>query len=76
MHSSFKGEAQKMLNSYLANSALYGEWRWEQTIGLRSTKRLVSRCPLLVECQASLARGDSTDKGQRGCCRLSVECGP
>jgi hypothetical protein len=26
----------------------------------------VSRCPLLVECQVSVFRGDSTDKGQRG----------
>jgi hypothetical protein len=38
--------------------------------------RSVSRCPLLVECQASVSRADSTDKGQQGCCRLSVECGP
>ena len=29
MHSSLKAEAQKMLNSYLAASALYGEWRWK-----------------------------------------------
>ena len=28
-------------------------------------QRQVSRCPLLVECQASVSRGDSTDKGQR-----------
>jgi hypothetical protein len=26
----------------------------------------LSRCPLLVECQGSVSRGDSTDKGQRG----------
>src|SRR5271166_6201214 len=28
-------------------------------------KSCVSRCPLLVECQASVSRGESTDKGQR-----------
>jgi hypothetical protein len=39
MHSGLKAEAQKMLNSYLAASALYGEWRWEPAIGLRRTKR-------------------------------------
>jgi hypothetical protein len=42
MHSSLKAEAQKMLNSYLAASALYGEWRWEPAIGLRRTKRFGS----------------------------------
>jgi hypothetical protein len=42
MHSDLKTEAQKMLNSYLASSALYGEWRWEPAIGLRRTKRLGS----------------------------------
>jgi hypothetical protein len=26
----------------------------------------MSRCPLLVECQTSVSRGESTDKGQRG----------
>jgi hypothetical protein len=25
----------------------------------------LARCPLLVECQASVSRGESTDKGQR-----------
>ena len=39
MHSSLKAEAQKMLNSYLAASALHGEWRWEPAIGLHRTKR-------------------------------------
>ena len=39
MHSGLKAQAQKMLNSYLAASALYGEWRWEPAIGLRRTKR-------------------------------------
>jgi hypothetical protein len=38
MHSDLKTEAQKMLNSYLAASALYGEWRWEPAIGLRRSK--------------------------------------
>ena len=42
MHFSLKAEAQKMLNSYLAASALYGEWRWEPAIGLRRTKRFGS----------------------------------
>jgi hypothetical protein len=42
MHSDLKTEAQKMLNSYLAASALYGEWRWEPAIGLRRTKRFGS----------------------------------
>src|ERR1700732_1735139 len=42
MHSSLKAEAQKMLNSYLGASALYGEWRWEPAIGLRRTKRFGS----------------------------------
>ena len=42
MHSSLKAEAQKMLNSYLAASALYGEWGWEPAIGLRRTKRFGS----------------------------------
>jgi len=28
MHSDLKTEAQKMLNSYLAASALHGEWRF------------------------------------------------
>ena len=42
MHSCLKAEAQKMLNSYLAASALYGEWRWEPAIGLRRTKRFGS----------------------------------
>jgi hypothetical protein len=41
-HSGLKTEAQKMLNSYLAASALYGEWRWEPAIGLRRTKRFGS----------------------------------
>jgi hypothetical protein len=39
MHSGLKAEARKMLHSYLAASALYGEWRWEPAIGLRRTKR-------------------------------------
>ena len=39
MHSGLKAEAGKMLHSYLAASALYGEWRWEPAIGLRRTKR-------------------------------------
>jgi hypothetical protein len=39
MHSGLKAEAQKMLNSYLAASALHGEWEWEPAIGLRRTKR-------------------------------------
>jgi hypothetical protein len=34
MHSDLKTEAQKMLNSYLAASALHGEWRFG---GLAST---------------------------------------
>src|SRR5580704_11239145 len=42
MHSDLKTEAQKMLNSYLAASALYGEWRWEPAIGLRRTRRFGS----------------------------------
>ncbi len=42
MHSDLKTEAQKMLNSYLAASALYGEWRWEPGIGLRRIKRFGS----------------------------------
>jgi hypothetical protein len=42
MHSDLKTEARKMLNSYLAASALYGEWRWESAIGLRGTKRFDS----------------------------------
>jgi hypothetical protein len=42
MHSDLKAEAQKMLNSYLAASALYGEWRWESAIGPRRTKRFGS----------------------------------
>jgi hypothetical protein len=42
MQSSLEAEAQKMLNSYLAASALYGEWRWEPAIGLRRTKRFGS----------------------------------
>jgi hypothetical protein len=42
MHSDLKTEAQKMLNSYLAASALYGEWRSEPAIGLRRTKRFGS----------------------------------
>jgi hypothetical protein len=42
MHSDLKTEAQKMLNSYLAASAVYGEWRWEPAIGLRRTKRFGS----------------------------------
>ena len=42
MHSGLKTGAQKMLNSYLAASALYGEWRWEPAIGLRRTKRFGS----------------------------------
>src|SRR5271165_2106829 len=43
MHSDLKTEAQKMLNSYLAASVLYGEWRWEPAIGLRKTKRFTPR---------------------------------
>src|SRR3984893_9501367 len=42
MPSDLKTEAQQMLNSYLAASALYGEWRWEPAIGLRRTKRFGS----------------------------------
>jgi hypothetical protein len=42
MRSDLKTEAQKMLDSYLAASALYGKWRWEPAIGLRRTKRFGS----------------------------------
>ena len=42
MHSGLKAEVQKILNSYLAASALYGEWRWEPANGLRRTKRFGS----------------------------------
>ena len=42
MHSGIKAEAGKTLHSYLAASALYGEWRWEPVIGLRRTKRFGS----------------------------------
>jgi hypothetical protein len=37
MHSDLKTEARKRLNSYLAASALYGEWRWDRQSVLRRT---------------------------------------
>ena len=36
---SLKVKAFKMLDSYLAASALYGEWVWAPEFGLRKAKR-------------------------------------
>jgi len=41
MHSDLKTEAQKMLNSYLAASALHGEWRFGGPAELLRARRAV-----------------------------------